>query len=291
LYFLQDHLGSTTALTNSQGATVSQISYDSFGNPSAGANLTRYTYTGREFDSDTGLYYYRARWYDPKVGRFISEDPIGLAGGINEFAYVGDDSVNARDPHGQWPSQGKRVHQEMIRRVLTGRATPQELSILMAEQEDFDRGTQDEVYAYQHAMSMRGESTEDARRKANRFVRQQICMARRLAKAGRISDAMRNLGDAIHTLQDSTSPAHVNFAAAWDNSWLQTVNHLPHYITENFDPGANSVGDYQTLRAWQYFKGDLPMPADFFSDVFDTIHGPATFRGTPSPDGGSCDCN
>ncbi|HSP62365.1 MAG TPA: DUF6531 domain-containing protein, partial [Pyrinomonadaceae bacterium] len=56
LYFLQDHLGSTTALTNSLGVAVSQISYDSFGNPSAGANLTRYTYTGREFDSDTGLY-------------------------------------------------------------------------------------------------------------------------------------------------------------------------------------------------------------------------------------------
>jgi RHS repeat-associated protein len=100
LYFLQDHLGSTTALTNSQGVAVSQINYDSFGNPSAGANLTRYTYTGREFDSDTGLYYYRARWYDPKVGRFISEDPIGLAGGISQFAYVGNNPQNAKDPSG-----------------------------------------------------------------------------------------------------------------------------------------------------------------------------------------------
>jgi RHS repeat-associated protein len=100
LYFLQDHLGSTTALTNSQGVAVSQINYDSFGNPSAGANLTRYTYTGREFDSDTGLYYYRARWYDPKVGRFISEDPIGMAGGINQFAYVGNNPQNGKDPSG-----------------------------------------------------------------------------------------------------------------------------------------------------------------------------------------------
>jgi RHS repeat-associated protein len=100
LYFLQDHLGSTTALTNSQGVAVSQISYDSFGNPSTGANLTRYMYTGREFDSDTGLYYYRARWYDPKVGRFISEDPIGLAGGINQFAYVSNNPQNGKDPSG-----------------------------------------------------------------------------------------------------------------------------------------------------------------------------------------------
>src|SRR4030095_16120572 len=72
----------------------------SFGNANTGTNLTRYTYTGREFDSDTGLYYYRARWYDPQVGRFISEDPIGLAGGINQFAYVGNNPQNGRDPSG-----------------------------------------------------------------------------------------------------------------------------------------------------------------------------------------------
>ena len=100
LYFLQDHLGSTTGLTNSSGAVVAQISYDSFGNSTAGANLTRYNYTGRELDSDTGLYYYRARWYDPKVGRFISEDPIGFGGGINQFAYVSNNPKNSKDPSG-----------------------------------------------------------------------------------------------------------------------------------------------------------------------------------------------
>jgi len=61
---------------------VEGISYDSFGNSTA-SSLTRYTYTGREFDSDTDLYYNRARWYDPQVGRFISEDPIGLHGRLN----------------------------------------------------------------------------------------------------------------------------------------------------------------------------------------------------------------
>jgi uncharacterized protein RhaS with RHS repeats len=44
--------------------------------------------------------YYRARWYDPKLGRFISEDPIGLTGGINQFAYVGNNPQNAKDPNG-----------------------------------------------------------------------------------------------------------------------------------------------------------------------------------------------
>lgn len=93
LYFVTDHLGSTWALTDSLGNMVEQVNYDSFGD-GAGSALTRYGYTGRERDADTGLYYYRARWYDPQVGRFISEDPIGLNGGINLYAYVQNDPIN-----------------------------------------------------------------------------------------------------------------------------------------------------------------------------------------------------
>ena len=99
LYYLTDQLGSTNELTDDGGNVVEGIGYDSFGN-STGTSLTRYTYTGREFDSVTDLYYYRARWYDPQVGRFISEDPIGLNGGINPYAYVGNNPIGWRDPLG-----------------------------------------------------------------------------------------------------------------------------------------------------------------------------------------------
>jgi RHS repeat-associated protein len=98
-YFSQDHLGSTTALTGTTGKLVERIAYDAYGN-NAGSTRTRYGYTGRERDPDTGLLYYRARFYDPQLGRFISEDPIGLAGGINSFAYVGNNPQNAKDPSG-----------------------------------------------------------------------------------------------------------------------------------------------------------------------------------------------
>lgn len=84
-YFLTDHLASTAALTDASGNLVEQLSYDSLGS-NVGSARTRYTYTGREHDPDTGLLYYRARFYDAQVGRFTSEDPIGLAGGINLFA-------------------------------------------------------------------------------------------------------------------------------------------------------------------------------------------------------------
>ena len=98
-YFAQDHLGSTTALTDSKGALVERETYDAYGN-TAGSAKTRYSFTGRERDSLTGLMYYRARFYDPQLGRFISEDPIGLGGGINSFAYVSNNPQNATDPSG-----------------------------------------------------------------------------------------------------------------------------------------------------------------------------------------------
>ncbi|MBI1912831.1 MAG: RHS repeat-associated core domain-containing protein, partial [Deltaproteobacteria bacterium] len=60
-----------------------------------------YTFTGREYDSETGLYYYRARYYDPEAGRFIGKDPIGFAGGdVNVYGYVGNNSVNWTDVFG-----------------------------------------------------------------------------------------------------------------------------------------------------------------------------------------------
>lgn len=99
-YYLTDHLGSTAGLTNATGTLIEQTSYDSFGN-SSGSSYTRYTYTGRERDPDTGIMYYRARWYDPQVGRFISEDPIGFHGGdVNLYGYVWQNPLSFRDPRG-----------------------------------------------------------------------------------------------------------------------------------------------------------------------------------------------
>lgn len=291
-YFAQDHLGSTTALTDSKGALTERETYDAYGN-TVGSTKTRYGFTGRERDGLTGLMYYRARFYDPQLGRFISEDPVGLEGGINAFAYVGNDPANTTDPLGQWPSQGPfKIHQKILQRVLTGLATPEQLRVMMQEQADFDKATQDEANAYKHAMRASWQTPAEARKKANWFIRYNICNARRLASSGRMVEAMKLLSRAIHTLQDSTSPAHANFAVAWENTTVQTLNHLPHYVTENFDPGRGSVADEVTLEAWKYFKGQLQMPADFFGDAFDVSrHGRGYFTSIPAPDGGSCDCD
>jgi RHS repeat-associated protein len=99
LYYTGDHLGSTQALTDASGNVVEQIAYDSFGN--GGSALTRYGYTGREHDPVTNLMYYRARFYDPQVGRFISEDPIGFGGlDVNLYGYVHNNPLHFNDPSG-----------------------------------------------------------------------------------------------------------------------------------------------------------------------------------------------
>jgi len=101
-FYHADGLGSIVALTNAAGSVVQTYSYDSFGNITPSGGITQpFTYTAREYDSETGLYFYRARYYDPKAGRFITKDPISFAGGdVNLYGYVKNNPVNKTDPHG-----------------------------------------------------------------------------------------------------------------------------------------------------------------------------------------------
>jgi RHS repeat-associated protein len=105
-YYSQDGLDSVTSLTTSAGALGNTYTYDSFGKltSSNGSIGNRFQYTAREFDQETGLYYYRARYYDPNVGRFLGEDPIkGITGGINFYEYVTNSPVGLTDPTGLCP--------------------------------------------------------------------------------------------------------------------------------------------------------------------------------------------
>ncbi len=100
-YFLSDHLGSTNGLTDSSGNLTASTSYDAFGNATNADFPNRCQFTGREYDNFSGLHYYRARFYDGNLGRFISEDPIGFAGGdVNLYGYVKSKPLKYRDPRG-----------------------------------------------------------------------------------------------------------------------------------------------------------------------------------------------
>jgi len=99
-HYLTDALGSTVRLTDGTATKLVDYTYEPYGKTNADAVSTNaFQFTGRENDG-TGLHYFRARYQHPVLGRFISEDPIGLAGGMNTYSYVGDNPVNFADPLG-----------------------------------------------------------------------------------------------------------------------------------------------------------------------------------------------
>jgi RHS repeat-associated protein len=100
VYLHADALGSIVRTTDTAGDGVASRSYDAWGDEISPSPQPGFGYTGREWEPQTGLYYYRARYYDPKLGRFISEDPIGFEDGPNVYAYVGSNPVLRTDPTG-----------------------------------------------------------------------------------------------------------------------------------------------------------------------------------------------
>jgi RHS repeat-associated protein len=106
--FLTDALGSPVAVTDNAGTVQTEYTYEPFGRTTftGSSNSSSYQYTGRENDG-TGLYYYRARYYQSGLQRFISEDPLEYRGGdANLYAYVTNGPTNLVDPSGEFGTIG-----------------------------------------------------------------------------------------------------------------------------------------------------------------------------------------
>jgi RHS repeat-associated protein len=109
-YYLKDLSNTVLALANSSGSIVESYVYDAYGNVTikngsgtvipTSAYGNRFLFQGREYDYTTQLYHFRARWYDSETGRWLSNDPIGISGGLNLYAFCSNDPVNFVDPMG-----------------------------------------------------------------------------------------------------------------------------------------------------------------------------------------------
>ncbi len=98
-WLMSDNQGSITAITNASGTVTSKNRYNEYGVPDLN-NTGRFQYTGQVWLAEADIYHYKARAYDPYLGRFLQTDPIGYAAGMNMYAYVGGDPVNRIDPTG-----------------------------------------------------------------------------------------------------------------------------------------------------------------------------------------------
>ena len=124
-----DHQGSVIATSNAAGAPVSIVNYSPNGELGTALDGTAVTapptgspfgYTGRQYDPETGLWQYRARYYHPQLGQFLSHDPIGTKDDPNLYLYVANDPVNRMDPTGQYICSARRRDCDRLREAIQG---------------------------------------------------------------------------------------------------------------------------------------------------------------------------
>ncbi len=108
-YYEQDGKGNVVGV-HTNGVANQTLSYDPWGNleslSSSGSDTTQLRWKGLLWEEGPKLYYMRARWYDPVTRRFVSPDPLGLAAGINQYAFAGGDPINGSDPGGMEACDG-----------------------------------------------------------------------------------------------------------------------------------------------------------------------------------------
>ncbi|GAB3254574.1 RHS repeat domain-containing protein [Chitinimonas naiadis] len=206
-YIHSDHLGTPRLLTNASQKAVWAWQGEPFGadqaNEDPESTGTKYSFNlrfpGQYYDVETGNHYNLNRDYDPKVGRYVQSDPIGLAGGINTYAYVRGNPVSRIDPKGLFDEVH---HLEITKSVLNDAGWPwdkrNEMAQLVADV-DILPGSQKPDYEHSpwHAMCAPGQSSEDsdARREALTSNALQSC---------KLSD----LAMAMHAAQDSAAGGH-----------------------------------------------------------------------------------
>jgi len=194
---------------------------------------TPYLFTAKELDEETGLYYFGARYYDPRTSVWQSADPVlakylpsfrkggeqvpGIAGGVFEsgnlglYSYGRNNPLRLVDNNGKWPTE---IHEQIIDRAFPG-LSPAQRQSLKDTSSQVDRGQTKESNP-EHAMKSPGEDPATARRAINENIKNHEEAAKKAQggtpeHASQIKPkAMKEFGEALHPVTDQTSPAHTD---------------------------------------------------------------------------------
>ncbi|MGA2751797.1 MAG: RHS repeat-associated core domain-containing protein [Verrucomicrobiota bacterium] len=299
-----DGNGNVVALVNAaDGSTLSLYEYGPFGEllratgPMAKLNPLRFS--TKYDDDESDFIYYGHRYYNPSTGRWVNRDllkecgfrlsQIGDAMGDddinphnegNTYQFVQNGPVSGIDAFGLWPSASPwygrflnsgfaipLTHEDSDARALP--LSSSDVAIVNAASVFVDDG-QGTAQSYQHAMRAPGQSKAQARAMANNWVASNLAHAQKdycSCDPGRHFGALYFFGMALHTVQDSTSPAHHGFQV-WHGltanpiTWLEAEHHV---AKEAWDPGSGSNLDKATAWLWSFMTcPPPPLPADFF---------------------------
>jgi len=190
---------------------------------------------GKEKDKETGLYYFGARYMEPRVGRFVTVDPVGPVDPrtnksneklllnpqkLNRYAYSINNPYRYIDPDGKWPEE---VHNTIIRAAFSGgkyKVSPSAMAALMRGSAYADT-FQEPRYSYMHAMRASGQSVEEAERLMKNFINYHVKEYKTLMSQGKTKEAYEASGMAMHPIMDATSPSHEGMQE-WEG-----VSHAP----------------------------------------------------------------
>lgn len=219
-YFTTDHLGSVREMTDGAGAVRARYDYDPYGRVTklSGDLEADFGFTGFHRHQASGLSLTLYRAYDAEAGRWLSRDPIQELGGLNIYAYVENNPVNAVDLLGMWSTP---IHNAIADNAFSKILSPRQISIIKDRSKKVDaifNLGQALPNSFQHGMRAPWESVADAKALYERYIRIHLIRAQKAqaewnaaGNCGYSDKALDEYGYVFHAITDSVSPSHVGF--------------------------------------------------------------------------------